>query len=122
MIIPPVDPVTAAATIGPVALQMAKKWFQKYTSKDHGSKVKMGEFAEASIEMFGDKACIQLDKAGSRVLLLTSANIQSYRYVKKKYHKLKLKDYYYYEITFKDGSESYVCMSKKYRDAMERYT
>ena len=72
--------------------------------------------------MFGDKACIQLDKAGSRVLLLTSENIQSYRYVKKKYHKLKLKDYYYYEITFKDGSESYVRMSKKYRDAMERYT
>ena len=107
MIIPPVDPVTAAATIGPVALQIAKKWFQKYTSKDHGSKVKMG---------------IQLDKAGSRVLLLTSENIQSYRYVKKKYHKLKLKDYYYYEITFKDGSESYVRMSKKYRDAMERYT
>ena len=34
MIIPPVDPVTAAATIGPVALQIAKKWFQKYTSKD----------------------------------------------------------------------------------------
>ncbi|WP_300944551.1 hypothetical protein [uncultured Duncaniella sp.] len=82
----------------------------------------MGEFAEATIEMFGDKACIQLDKAGSRVLLLTSENIQSYRYVKKKYHKLKLKDYYYYEITFKDGSESYVRMSKKYRDAMERYT
>ena len=48
--------------------------------------------------------------------------VESYRFVEKKYKKLKLKDYYYYyEITFKDGSESYVRMSKKYRDAMERY-
>ena len=68
MIIPPVDPVTAAATIGPVALQIAKKWFQKYTSKDHGSKVKMGEFAEATIEMFGDKACIQLSKTAAKAM------------------------------------------------------
>lgn len=119
---PPVDPVAAATTIAPVAVQIAKKWYKKYTSKDHGSKVKKGEFAEASIEMFGDKACIQLDEKGSRVLLLTSENIQSYRFVEKKYKKLKLKDYYYYEITFKDGSGSYVRMSKKYRDAMERYT
>lgn len=29
MIIPPVDPVTAAATIGPVALQIAKKVVSK---------------------------------------------------------------------------------------------
>ena len=119
---PPVDPAAAAATIGPVALKFAKKWYKKYTSKDRGSKVKKGEFAEASIEMFGDKACIQLDEKGSRVLLLTADNIQSYRFVKKKFKKLKLKDYYYYEITFKDGSESYVRMSEKYRDAMERYT
>ena len=118
---PPIDPATAAAAIGPVALKVAKKWYKKYTSKDHGSKVKKGEFAEASIEMFGDKACIQLDEKGSRVLLLTADNVQSYRFVEKKYKKLKLKDYYYYEITFKDGSESYVRRSKKYRDAMERY-
>ena len=65
---PPIDPATAAAAIGPVALKVATKWYKKYTSKDHGSKVKKGEFAEASIEMFGDKACIQLDEKGSRVL------------------------------------------------------
>lgn len=80
---PPVDPVAAATTIAPVALQMAKKWFKKYSSKDRGSKVKKGEFAEASIEMFGDKACIQLDEKGNRVLLLTSENIQSYRFIEK---------------------------------------
>jgi len=93
---PPVDPAAAAAAIGLVALKFAKKWYKKYTSKDRGSKVKKGEFAEASIEMFGDKACIQLDEKGSRVLLLTSENIQSYRFAEKKYKKLKLKDYYYY--------------------------
>ena len=84
MIIPPIDPFDAAAVVGPVALKAAKKQFKKYFSKSHGSKVKMGEFTDATIEMFGDKACIQLNESGSQVLLLTSDNIQSYRYVKEK--------------------------------------
>lgn len=122
MLFPPIDPATAAAAIGPVALNVAKKWYKKYTSKDRGSKVKKGEFAEASIEMFGDKACIQLDEKGSRVLLLTADNIQSYRFVKEDFKVTRGKTYYYYDIVFRDGTESYVRMSKKYRDAMERYT
>ena len=124
MVIPPVDPIAAATTIGPVALKMAKKQFKKYLSKDHGSKVKKGEFAEATIEMFGDKACIQLNKEGSQVLLLTSDNIQSYRYVdeKKRMGGKGLHTYFYYDIVFKDGSESYVRMRRKYRDAMLKYT
>ena len=71
--------------------------------------------------MFGDKTCIQLNESGSRVLLLTSENIQSYRFVKEDFKVSKGKTYYYYDIIFRDGSESYVRMSKKYRKAMERY-
>lgn len=121
MIIPPVDPNIIATTIGPVLLKEAKKRFKKYVNKNRGSKVKKGEFADASIEMYGDKACIQLDESGKQVLLLTSDNIQSYRFVKEDYKVSRGKTYYYYDIIFRDGSESYVRMSKKYRKAMERY-
>lgn len=107
----------------PVALGEAKKLFKKYLQKDQGSKVKKGAFAEASIEMYGNQACIQLDKAGRNVLLLTSDNVRSYEYVKekKKAHGLTVHKYYYYTIYYTDGSSSYVRMRKKYRDAMERY-
>lgn len=118
----PLDPMTVATTVAPVALDIAKKQFQKYFSRDHGSKVKMGEFAEATIEMYGDKACIKLNENGSKVLLLTSDTIHSYRFIEEKFHISRMKDYYYYDITFKDGSTSYVRMSEKYRDAMLRYT
>ena len=45
------------------------------------------------------------------------------RYVKEKKRTVGLArhTYFYYDITFKDGSESYVRMRRKYRDAMERY-
>ena len=122
MSFPPIDPNTVAA-VAPVALDIAKQLFKKYTSKNHGSKVKMGEFAEASIEMFGDKACIKLNENSSQILLLTSDNVESYHYVEEKkrlvgatYH-----TYFYYNIKFKDGTESYVRMRRKYRDAMEQY-
>lgn len=124
MIIPPVDPTKVGTVVGPVALEVAKRIFKNYFSKNHGSKVKMGEFADAKIEMYGDKACIKLNESGSQVLLLTSDNIQSYQYVKEKEkpHGIKLSTYYYYNIYFKDGTSSYVRMRGKYRDAMEQYT
>ena len=104
--------------LAPAALAKAKR----YWSKDHGSKVKRGAFQECSVEMFGDKACIMVNEDSGEVVMLTSETIQTYRYVKEKYKTSRMKTYYYYDITFKDGSESYVRMSKKYREAMESYT
>lgn len=92
-----------------------------YFGKDHGSKVKRGAFQECSIEMFGDKACILVNGDSGEVVFLTSDTIQSYQYIKEDYKVSRMKNYYYYDITFKDGSESYVRMSKKYREAMESY-
>ena len=113
----------------PLALGAARELYKnkkqlQYFINQRGSKVKMGEFAGAPIEMFGDKACIQFGDDGKDVLLLTSDNIQSYTYVKKKKRVAvaKVHTYYYYNITFKDGSESYVRMRSKYAQAMERYT
>ena len=123
MAIPTIDPTQVANAVVPVALEAAKSLFEKYVNKNHGSKVKMGEFAEASIKMFGNKACIKLNKNGSKVLLLTSDNVESYHYVKEKKRLVgaTLHTYFYYEIKFKDGTESYVRMRRKYRDAMEQY-
>ena len=126
----PVDPKIAiiagelANEFGPIALDKAKEKFTKYINTNHGSKVKMGEFADAKIDMFGDKACIKLSEDGRQFLLLTSDNIRSYKFVKekKKLAKGKLRTYFYYNITFTDGSESYVRMRRKYAQAMERYT
>ncbi len=109
---------TIVTALAPSALSAAKK----YWSKDHGSKVKRGAFQDCSIEMFGDKACIVVNEDSGEVVMLTSDTIQSYEYVKEKYKASRMKKYYYYDITFKDGSESYVRMSKKYREAMESHT
>lgn len=106
--------------LAPEVLSKAKK----YWSKDHGSKVKQGAFQECSIEMFGDKACIVVNEDSGEIIMLTSDTIQSYRYVKEKKRTVGLSrhTYFYYDITFKDGSESYVRMRRKYREAMESYT
>ena len=123
MYIPP-EAVQAAkaivTTLAPSALSAAKK----YWSKDHGSKVKQGAFQECSIEMFGDKACIVVNEDSGEVVMLTSDTIQSYRYVKEKKRTVGLTrhTYFYYDIIFKNGSESYVRMRRKYREAMESYT
>ena len=95
---------------------------KSYFGKDHGSKVKRGAFQECSIEMFGDKACILVNGNSGEVVFLTSDTIQSYRFIKKKDRLPQMKTYYYYEIIFNDGSESYVRMRRKYVEAMERYT
>jgi len=105
---------------GPAALKEAKKFWET----DHGSKVKQGAFHECPIEMFGDKACIVVHEDSGEVVMLTSDTIQSYHYVKekKKLNGAGYHTYFYYNITFKDGSQSYVRMRRKYRDAMEQYT
>lgn len=106
--------------VGPVALKEAKKLWEK----DHGSKVKKGVYSECPIEMFGDKACIVVNEDGGEVVLLTSDTIQSCQYVKEKKRLVGVKyhTYFYYDITFKNGEESYVRMRRKYRDAMANYT
>lgn len=94
--------------------------------KPHGSKVKEGKFKDCTIELADDKAFIAVtvtDKKGE-IVWLTSENIKDYQFVKKKkkFRKGKLKTYYYYTITFKDNSSSYVRMRKKYCKAMKKYT
>ena len=97
-----------------------------YFLKNHGSKVKEGAFKDCTIELAGDKAFIAVTPKKGEIIWLTSDNIQSYQFVKKKdrFRPLKMayKTYYYYTITFKDGSTSYVRMRKKYRKAMMKYT
>ena len=122
-----ISPEVAAAALG-----MAKKGMVtivgpallkqgiKFVGKDHGSKVKKGAFQECPVEMFADKACIVVDTEEGEIVLLTSENIQSYRYIKKKDRMAHT--YYYYEIVFHDGTTSYVRMRRKYRDAMINYT
>ncbi len=109
---------TIVTALAPSALSAAKK----YWSKDHGSKVKRGAFQDCSIEMFGDKACIVVNEDSGEVVMLTSDTIKSCQFIEKKFRVKRMKDYYYYNITFKDGRESHVRMSEKYRDAMEQYT
>lgn len=113
----------AIAVLGPVALAEAGKQFKKYTSVDHGSKVKTGQFAGASIKLSGDMAYIKLNEDSSRILPLTPENIESCRYMTKKKRQVGLEShtYYYYEITFKDGSKCTARMRKKYREAMIKH-
>ena len=131
MVVPPIPPEVLAqaaswAKRGIVTVVAPSAWNQikKYISKDHGSKVKQGAFQECPLEMFGDKACIVVNEDSGEVVMLTSDTIQSYRYIKEKKRIVGLTrhTYFYYNITFKDGRESYVRMRRKYREAMESYT
>lgn len=117
--IPP-EAVIAAKKILTYGGPIAAKELKKYLSKDHGSKVKMGTYQECPIGLFGDRACIVANADNGEYVLLTSDTIQSCSYVKEKRRFVGLTShtYFYYSITFKDGSESYVRMRRKYRDAM----
>lgn len=110
-----------AEKVGEVIITNIGKKIIIYTGKDHGSKVKMGAYAECPIELFGDKACIVVNGDMGNVILLTSDNIRSCRYVKEKKRGIPRHTYFYYNIVFKNGEESYVRMRRKYRDAMENY-
>lgn len=105
--------------VGSEALKITKRFWEK----DHGSKVKRGAYSECPIELFGDKACIIVDEGIGEIIMLTSDTIQSCHYVKEKKRLVGVKyhTYFYYDITFKNGEESYVRMRRKYRDAMEEY-
>lgn len=102
---------------------IAEEKLLEYFSKDHGSKVKLGAYTECPVAMFGDKACIVVNAKNGEVVFLTSDTIQSCNYIKKKKRLVGviIRKYYYYDIKFKDGSESYVRMRKKYRKAMLRH-
>lgn len=106
---------------GVVTIVAPTAWneLKKYFGKPHGSRVKRGAYQDHLIEMFGDKSCIVVDNHSGEVIFLTSDTIQRCRFIKKKKSLRNMKNYYYYNITFKDGNESYVKMRKKYRNAME---
>ena len=104
--------------VGPMVFKKTKKWLEK----DHGSKVKEKKYRECPIELFGDMACIITDIEKGEIVLLTSENIKALKFVKEKERGFPLHTYYYYKIEFKDNSESYVRMRRKYRDAMLKYT
>ncbi len=112
----PKEVIDLAKILGPEVLAELIKYF----GKTHGSKVKKGAYKDCAIELDGDKAFIVTDPEKGEVVWLASDNIQSYQFVKEKekFHRMKLKTYYYYNITFKDGSTSYVRMRKKYCKAM----
>lgn len=94
----------------------------KYFLRNHGSKVKEGAFKDCTIELAGDKAFIAVTPEKGEIVWLTSDNVESYQFVKKKDRfrpiKMSYSTYYYYTITFKNGKTSYVRMRKKYRKAM----
>lgn len=125
MVIPiPPEAIPVAKKILTVGGPIVGKELKKYLSKNHGSKVKMGAYQECPVALFGDKACIVANADNGEYVLLTSDTIQSYQYIKekKKLSGAGYRTYFYYNITFKDGSESYVRMRRKYRDAMVSYT
>lgn len=115
-----VEVIDLVKVLGIEVLEELKKYF----GKTHGSKVKEGRYKDCTIELNGDKAFIVVNPEKGEVVWLTSDNIQSYQFIKEKerLHKGKKKMYYYYHITFKDGSTSCVRMREKYKTAMIRHT
>ena len=116
----PKEIIDLAKVLGPEVLAELIKYFWK----THGSKVKEGSYKDCTIELDGDKAFIVTNPEKGEVVWLTSDNIQSYQFVKEKekLHNMKMETYYYYSITFKDGSTSYIRMREKYKITMIRHT
>lgn len=106
-----------AKKIGEEALKEAGD----YLSKDHGSKVKAGYYKDCSVILDGDKACIVTEPVSGMGIFLTEAYIQSWKFIKKKKINPLMQDYFYFQIVFKDGTESTVRMREKYVEAMKRY-
>ena len=105
-----------------IAGPMVFKETKQFLEKDHGSKVKTGIYSECPIELFGDMACIITDIDKGECVLLTSENIESLYFDKEKKRGFPVHTFYYYTITFKNQTRSYVRMRRKYRDAMLKYT
>lgn len=87
--------------------------------KDHGSKVKVGRFHDCSIVFAGTKSCIVVDAEQHELVYLTPEYVLCSRYVEKKFRLSRGKTYYYYEIIFRDGTESYVRVSEEHRQNLE---
>lgn len=95
---------------------------KEYAKKPNGSKVKAGRFKDCRIIHHGSKSYIQVDTydtANPILLYLTPECVQACRYDRKKFKLPKGKTHYYYEIIFKDGSESYIRVSEKHRKNLE---
>lgn len=122
MAIPPAVIVAGKAIVTALAPEVFSG-AKKYWNTDHGSKVIRGEFNDCSIEMFGDKSCIVVDEKSGKVVMLTSDTIKSYKYAMEKKRRVGLHEhtYFYYDIIFKDGTESYVRMRRVYSDALKRH-
>lgn len=93
---------------------------KKELKKNRGSKVKTGLFAGSPIVEAGTSSCIVVDKDKHMFVYLTSENVQRITRVKKNFKLIRGKTYYYYDLTFRDGTRSYIRVSKKHRDNLER--
>lgn len=95
------------------------EWIKDQLSKTHGSKVKVGKYAECPIVEAGTKSVI-IDTANeNEIIYLTPEYVKCCRYVKEKFKLRKMKNDYYYEITFVDGSECYIRVSEKHKKNLD---
>lgn len=87
--------------------------------KSHGSKVKAGRFEGCRIIFAGTMSYIVVDAKQHEFVYLTPEYVSCSRCVGKKFRLSRGQTYYYYEIIFKDGTESYVRVSGKHRQNLE---
>lgn len=93
---------------------------KKELKKHHGSKVKVGCFVGCPIVEAGTTSCIVVDEDKHTLVYLTPENVLRSTRVKKNFRLVRGKIYYYYELLFRDGSQSHVRVSKKHRNNLER--
>lgn len=120
----PINPVTvgkAGVKILTALAPTAINSLIKHLGKEHGSKVKAGAYEECPISTHNNKACI-IVKGENGIITLTDETIESCYFIKKKYKIARGKNYYYFDINFRDGQKSKIRISKKYRDALREYT
>ena len=111
---------TAAVVIEILGKELADK-VKKEIHKTHGSKVKVGKYSQCRILYAGNKSCIVVDKEkGDKILYLTPQNVKSCVFVEKKIKPHKFAKDYYYEITFVDGEESFVRVSKRNSENLKK--
>lgn len=124
-----VDDAVIAAGIKKGATQIVKiagpfalKQIKEYLSGNHGSKVKEFAYAECKIARFDHVPCIVVDEGSGKIIPLSSDTIEKYTFIKEKKRMVgvKLKTYFYYDITFKNGERSRIRISRKNCDAMLR--
>ena len=124
-----VDDAVIAAGIKKGATQIVKiagpfalKQITEYLSGNHGSKVKEFAYAECKIARFDNIPCIVVDSGSGKIIPLSSETIEKYTFIKEKKRMVgvKLKTYFYYDITFRNGERSRIRISRKNCDAMLR--